>query len=942
MHIFKSHSLFQLSLVLLCLIAQEVEARIVLEQGLESISLGTDFDFVEDASGSMHFEDVRFSNTQREFSPGYDVGFGGTRSAYWIRIDLISHIPHVSHWVLDLKEATASYVDAYYRDLDGTLRKIETGNMRPFRNRPIVTGSFALPFSVAAMGNQQIVLRLRTLGPMKLPLTLWSESAYREQLGILHVFQGALAGMMLMMALYNFFILISTRDISYLYYSLYVIATLLFTMDQLGLTAMLIWPDAPWMATYTRPLGPCLIGIFGLLFMRSFLRLRMFVPRLDNAVRLTIFYCAVLAMASTKIEPFVTMNLVVLGAAVFIVLIFGGGLYALYLGIREARYFCLAWFFLLFSMVQFILMRLDLVPTNIWTYHSLIVGSTIESMLLSFALADRIKLMRETGEKLRTVRAEEAVRYEAEINAKDEFLATMSHEIRTPLAGVVSTMELINVEKVPAEERHYLQLSKRAAWEIIGVLNQILDLSKIGSPRVDIEEENFDLEELLSDLVRLHSSKARRKGVDMVLCFDPGVPSSALGDKVKLHKVLGNLISNATKFTDSGHILISVTSGEIGEKGNFLLQVVVEDSGSGMSEFERKVVFNPYYQTRSSENSQKVGTGLGMAIAKGLVETMAGVITVYENDYQGSSFDIQVPFKTNSADARQVYQHSLQTDITRTMLFISQHTMYGKQLRMLALQSGWQDVSCPDIDAMSSDEMSALCSESDANFLLIETASAALLPNFGAILKQRGASAKKTFVLNDPMQLAPFIRADLSQPVSELERDPNLVALLNSALDVDIDSPRESAEPVEEKRFPHISVLMVEDHAMNRVAMSIQLSRLAITCLEAKNGEEAIRIFEDEHQSIDLILMDGQMPIMNGFDTTGYIRTFESANKLASKPIVFLSADVTEACQSRAFEAGADFFEGKPLRPNRLQWLLQQVEVENTTIDGRSGESLDD
>ncbi|QFT82834.1 Signal transduction histidine-protein kinase BarA [Roseovarius sp. THAF27] len=520
-------------------------------------------------------------------------------------------------------------------------------------------------------------------------------------------------------------------------------------------------------------------------------------------------------------------------------------------------------------------------------------GPTGDVVSLALNITDTIRYEERLKEARR--KAEMASR------AKSSFLANMSHEIRTPMNGVVGMAELLKDTELDEEQLLYANTIKNSGEALLVIINDVLDYSKIEAEKLVLHAEPFDLERCIHELIMLMQVNARDKGIELLVDYDLFLPTRFVGDPGRLRQIMTNLLGNAVKFTEEGHVMVRVVGVECAAQGAARLHVTIEDSGIGIPDDKVRHIFGEFNQVDGESNRKFEGTGLGLAISEKLVKLMGGEIWVDSVEGQGSTFGFAVELPLAEPDAEQDFSVP---DGLRKVLIVETNALNRAILERLFAALGI-DVTCCDSGA-------AALEATDGSVSLVITDH--VMPRMDGIelaeaLKAAGHAAPVLLLSGNTGSVEQdpgrgFVDAVLQKPFPRAELFAALTRLSGS-LAGGVAEPDLPQEPSRVMR-----VLAAEDNKTNRLVFSKMVKALDIDLKFAVNGEEAVAFYRSF--APDIVFMDISMPEMDGKEATRAIREIE-ADGGVHVPIVAMTAHAMDGDEDDILSAGIDHYLSKPL-----------------------------
>lgn len=875
---------------------------------------------LSDGDAALQLQDIRSPRYRVQFQPIdltqlYTPGGG---SALWLHHRLPAS---EQAQLLRIFAPYLAYLDLYVLHGDELLAHTRTGSSLPFSSRPLASRDFLLPLPQAD-APLDLYLRLASEHALRPAISLQSATAMAADDSRPLLF-GLLFGCFGMLVVYNLVRFAYTRAASGLWLAATLACALATAVSLLGISN-------PWLGDW-QPLQPQIANLSMLLamlcalaFTASFFRKVCPSTALNRLLLGEIVLIGLIGLVLLIANNLQFNQLVYLLAAVSGLSILAVALYHWQHGYRPARLFSAA---LLLYCVAFVgalpvLFGYWSVQSD-WLAYGLLAVTVVSGFILSMALSERQR--RIVQDQFSTSRALAAS--SAELKAKAEFLAKISHEIRTPMNGVLGMTELLLGTPLSAKQRDYVQTIHSSGNELLNLINEILDISKLESGQIELDDVQFDLNALIEDCLDIFRVKAEQQKIELISFMQPQVPRVISGDPTRLRQTLLSLLDNAFKQTDEGEILLVVALDTGGEQPR--LRIAVQDSGRPLQASERDALLHAELHSKDFLAATKLGGRLGLIIARQLVRLMDGKFGIQSGGNQGSTLWLTLPLDSQrlehpTADLDGPLQGArllvVDDNDTCRKVLVQQCSAWG--LNVSAVPSGKEALALLRTKAHLREYFDVVLLDQDMPGMTGMQLAAKIKED--PSLNHDILIVMLTGISNAPSKIIARnagIKRILAKPVAGYTLKATLADELTqrSSGASPLFTPRAVTTPLEVPS--DFRILVAEDNSISTKVIRGMLGKLNLQPDTASNGEEALNAMKAQHY--DLVLMDCEMPVLDGFSATEQLRAWEAAEQRVRTPVVALTAHILNEHKERARQVGMDGHMAKPVEMSQLRELIE-------------------
>lgn len=915
-NLIKIRSLFAFALFFLAFFAQATDT-ISLQDDSQSVDISSSLAVYPQQGRALSFDEFKLSRTNLSYQSYKIPNYGFNPAGVWL-FGEINNQSSTNDWVVNLRFSQLEQVDLYLV-LNNQLLQHVTGGRQQQGN------SYRTPtFNVNLEKNQsyQIYLFVKSQRiPIIAPVSLMTEQVHQHSTLLDYLVWGVFYGGLMVIALYCLAVLFDKRESSAIVLFVLVCLVFLWQMVWSGHVQLLPkdWHSLNFFHNLDTllPLVCAVASLFTLTFLPK--------PKVFSSVHLALkMLFVVLLMTFVIVQQGWFSEL---GQALLIRVV---GFVTLLLNIvytvtnvnqkfLPARTVLAGWAFLTFGSVISILFVAGKLPINSFTTH--VFQSSLLAQTLCFVLAIILKvrfkleveikqasndaennflLIEEQNVHLDIARRDAVKASEV----KSQFLANMSHEIRTPLNAIIGFSKELDSKTNETERDEHVRIINSAASDLLTIVNDILDFSKMEAGKLTINQKPFSPRDAFEDIASLMAKSAHLKQLEFMFDID-SLPAVLIGDSFKLKQLMSNLLSNALKFTNYGQITLRAKSLQYGD-GEFMLSIEVEDTGIGISDSDKKKLFKPFNQLDDELNRSFQGTGLGLVICQELTFLMKGSVEVESHYSQGSKFTINLPFKTVNNQLTPAIDHRF---VDKTVGIYDPLPESRKISTALLKKIGFNTFSYDSISAFEQSQRPF-----DYIFASLPMRDIAHRTDIiNRVLKMK--AHKVAFLFSGPPPQEHQIRRVVNQPT--LIRSPLTLKNMNDLNTVQVESAEKGTKSAL-KSLPAVRILATDDMPLNLKLLDTWLKNSPITLDTASSGADAVELCKQNEY--DLILMDIQMPNMDGLQATKLIRQTELN---MGTPIIAVTAHAFPEERERFLSSGMDDYLPKPVDLDTLLKTIQ-------------------
>lgn len=920
------------SVALLCLLLVVVagQAAVVIDSPTYHYQITQNISYFEDTEHQYQASDFSDESLLQQFTPTRTpvMRLGYTDSTLWLRVQIENRLATPINSLIYISQPNIGFM-ALHERRGNQLQHIESvGGMTSHIHGFVKHRAPVLRLLMQPGQRSEYLIEVRSRQYISLTLNVSDPGSFYQTQFNQQLIMGLAMGALLMLVVYGIVGVIKSRDKSYLYFALYSLTIAYYCACAYGYIGY-YWFAATNLHARLETSALILMFAASLQVSRKLFELRRCRRHLDNLNRLIIAASLVAVVAVFLLEVQLASRLSIILALVAVPLNFYNAAIRTLDGFNPARIMVAPRLIILFIGLLTAQTVFGMLAVGMETLHLLVASLFIDCFAGVIALNVRQRKVRQLEEQQR----QHIAIQQAERRAKTEFLAQLSHEIRTPMNGILGMAELLEDSALSPSQEDYVRTISASGNNLLKILDDILDYSKIETGNMELDITSFDIGVMLSECIELYRQRAEEKGIELITHVHNDVPFQVKGDPTRLRQVLANLLSNAIKFTDHGEVIIEVSPDL--EKGQNSIRFSIMDTGVGMNRDQLQDLF-----TQQRDHLEQLSHhGLGLPISQQLVRIMHGEMGAESQANRGSTFWFSVPLEPDPEGqdvplfADQLNGlHLLVVDDNASCRLVLQQQASSWGMKVSTAINGRQALAMLHNQATIHEPFDVVILDHE-------------MPGMTGM--ELAARIKEDpLINNDPLVMmltglgmAPSATAARNAGIRRVINKPVTGRILKVTLLEELAHVRriQADHPQDDKRAETLSpmrILVAEDHHLSQKVVRGMLSRLGMQAVTVDNGEDAVN--QAKEQAFDIILMDCEMPLMNGFEATRAIRQWEQENQRPPIPIIALTAHIMDEHKERSLECGMNDYLAKPIELSELRDMLIQWQ------DAHAGNSATD
>lgn len=901
-------SMFTRSLAVLILLQSSIAdaTGFLLNPTIDHANLAPHMLVLEDKKHAFRLAEV-FSKPDSEWTPVNTeaINHGFSNSTFWFKIRLDHFKNKQQKWYLHLHTALLENAQVAFISEGRYIQNQFFGIQFPFTDRLYPSGKFIIPLELEPVSSGMLILKMR---PIKNSLafipTLLRDEAFILSERHHSLFFGICFGIFGLLFILALSLYMGTRDLTYLYYSTFIGSFAIWQFQRLGLAYEYLWPNSPDLEYLSPNILIALTLITALAFTKSFLEVNSQQKQLTLHFKFLSGSIIVATIASYPLTNSIGYQLILLLFIPVIVLI-------LYTTFKTLKYFppgqmfFFSWCFFSIGSLIFLSIEFGYKLPSHDSSNIMIIGTIIQSILLVLAITLRINHLKFSADLAK----EQIIKARVNAKTKGDLIALMSYEIRTPLNGVMGFIQLLEDTDLNTHQRNLTLSIKESGKALIEVINSVIDFAKIESGTLQLNHHDFNLQDILDDTVTLFSSVAKDRSIELFALCKPKAPTKIKADPIRIRQVLINLLGNAFNFTHSGTIRITV---ELIKRKQEMLLFKVRDTGIGIRPEIQEILTESFVKTDDELTKHYEGYGLSLNICKKLVNLMSGQIGFISEENKGSTFWFTLPL-TASDSQEPIWLTGQQVYILGDGEHLEERTMLSGYFE----QWGAQIVHLGDIDRLEGMKHAEV---------VILFGQAAL--SHQAWLNIKHLNPKPILICipdyNQEFNIPPGDQVVINKPFNAQQ--------IRTAVEKGIHQKSSSHLGIKlTDKAKSLRILLAEDNPVNRMVMEGLLTTAGAQYISVEHGKIALEKFQLNY--FDVILLDCEMPELDGYEVALRIRLLEKIENRKPACIIAISAHIFDEHIQRCKVSGMDEHLPKPIRKEELYTLINKLAANISTDD---------